>query len=68
MEKHVTYCCVQNEMGEQCSQALNITAASTSSIINNLSAKHDISFSAGIHHLQQLLRSQCSKISVMNVS
>ena len=44
--KRVTYCCVQNEKGEQCSQALNITAAGTGSMINHLSAKHGI-------HLQQ---------------
>ena len=44
--KRVTYCCVQNE-DEQCSQALNITAAGTGSMINHLCAKHGINLMQG---------------------
>ena len=36
--KRVTYCSVQNEKGEQCSQALNITVSGTGSMINHVSA------------------------------
>ena len=46
--KRITYCCVQNEKGEQCSQALNVTAASTGSMINHLSAKHGICLQQGL--------------------
>ena len=46
--KCVTYCCVQHEKGDKCSQALNITTAGSGSMINYLSAKHGILLQQGL--------------------
>ena len=54
--KRVTYCCVQNEKGEQCIQALNITTVGIGSMVNQVQTMALIySRDCASHHQQQLL-------------
>ena len=46
--KCITYCSVTSDKGEQCRAKLNLSSAGTATMINHLSAKHDINLQCGL--------------------